>query len=149
MDEATSQEGLVLVPVPVQYLRAVYKLLAEMMDAPSDEPDEEGIVVDDVQGRWTRSMVVTLHGRLHLDGVRAMLDALAKFAPEEAAMLAGAELAGVTPHQLRAQMGALSKLTKKLFKKTTWPMSVRYNEAGQAFYSMPVGIAAWWIEAGG
>ena len=90
-------------------------------------------------------MILRLHAGLHLEGVRTMLDAVAKAAPGEVSMQAGAELWGKPNKHLAAQMGALTKLTKTLFGKATWPMHIRYNDQGQAYYSMPKRIAEWWL----
>lgn len=54
---------------------------------------------------------------------------------------------GKTYGHLRAQIGALSELTKKLFSKKTWLIHVHYNEQRKALHSMPEVIAGWWFNA--
>ena len=146
--ESPYPDGIVMVPVPVQHLPAVYKLLGEVAALPSEPDDEGSILVDEVQGHWTPTMIERLNANLHLEGVRLMLDEVAKVAPAEVSMQAGAAAWGKTNKHLGAQMGALTKLAKSLFGKATWPMHVRYNDQGQAFYSMPKPIAELWLEVG-
>ena len=144
-------ETVVQVPVPVQHLPSVFKLLAELTSTPSGGApvgEDPSVLVDDAQGVWTKSMALRLHANLHLEGARLMIDLVAKAAPEEVAMQTGVKEWGKTYGHLRAQMGALSKLTKKLFGNKTWPMHIRYNEQGQAFYSMPELVGEWWLNAG-
>ena len=57
-----------------------------------------------------------------LDGVRVLLDALAKVAPEELPMTAGADMAGISFNKLRGQLGALTKTFKRDFNTATWPI---------------------------
>ena len=54
---------------------------------------------------------------------------------------------GAETRLLRAHVGSLTKTTNRLFGKRTWPMSVRYGDAGDAIYSMIPNVAEWWIEA--
>jgi hypothetical protein len=51
---------------------------------------------------------------------------------------------GVNDTQIRAQLGAMTKLCKRLFQRNTWPISVRWTGTGRANYSMRPEIAAWW-----
>ena len=94
-------------------------------------------------------MVRRLRGVLHLDGVRALFDSLAEIAPAELPMTDAADLANIPSDRLRGQLAAFTKLCKKSFDTATWPIAIRYDEVGKAFYSMSEHIAAWWLDNGG
>jgi len=50
--------------------------------------------------------------------------------------------------QLRGELGALTKVAKRLFHgDPSWPLAVRYGDAGEAHYSMDPIVAAWWLAA--
>jgi hypothetical protein len=138
---------IVLVPVPTQHLDAVYRLLADLMARPSPpQNDEKAFHVDDRQGDWRNSMIDKLRKEIHLRAVIRLLDALAEAAPEEVLMQ---DFVAANPdiesNTLRAQMGAFTKLSSRLFGRQTWPFSVRYGDQGQAFYKMSTEIADWWL----
>jgi hypothetical protein len=100
------------------------------------------------QGPWDLEMIVKLKRTIHLSAARALLDAVASASPQEVSMRAVARDKDLEPNRLRAQMGALSKLTTKLFGRRTWPISVRYGDepdaSGVASYRMDRQIADWW-----
>jgi hypothetical protein len=146
-------EAIVLVPVPTQYLPAVYRALALAMgqsqangaqpgsQVPPSDPVHEGRAAKD---DWTQAMVVRLNRVLHLDGARGLLDALASVAPQELALAAGAELAGITSQQMAGQLAGLTRRCKREFDRLMGPYHVRYDEMGKAFYWMAEDVAAWW-----
>lgn len=145
-------EGIVLVPVPTQYLPDIYRALAVAMAQDGDRPQagRERPASDTAStGRsahddWTQAMVVRLNRVLHLDGARGLLDALASIAPQELAMAAGAELAGVSSQQMAGQLAGLTRRCKKEFDRLMGPYHVRYDDMGKAFYWMAEDVATWW-----
>ena len=143
------QDGdeIFMVPVPRSQLTAVYRVLA----GPTAEQGalarvEETIEVQG-QGPWTASMVGRLEADLEIPAIRALITLLAQRAPMPLTFQEAVEATGEETRLLRAQVGSLTKTTKRLFGSPTWPMSVRYGEAGEAVYSMVPRIAEWWIEA--
>ena len=50
---------------------------------------------------------------------------------------------GITPVQLRNELGALSKATKRLFEGVIWPMQYK-KEQGSYYYRMDEPVAQWW-----
>jgi hypothetical protein len=144
-------DAIVLVPVPTQYLPDVYRALAVAMarregDGPQPEGEEP---LRDAGGRpgqddWTQAMVVRLNRVLHLDGARGLLDALATVAPQELALAAGAELAGISSQQMAGQLAGLTRRCKKEFDRLMGPYHVRYDDMGKAFYWMAEDVASWW-----
>jgi hypothetical protein len=136
---------LVPVYVPWEYLPDVHAVLADRMAAKAKSADE----VTDVEGQgpWDEAMVGRLHSTVRLEGVIAVLDACAQSPGTDVAMLEVATSIGMAPKQLAAQMGSLSKDTKRLFGHITWPISVRYQDGGQAIYAMNRTVARWWLSA--
>jgi hypothetical protein len=102
-------------------------------------------------------MIGRLKTSLHLSAARTLLDAAADASPTELAMQDVARDRGIPPNQLRAQMGALTKLAVKLFGARVWPVSVRYGDepatatgpakTGLAYYRMHPKVAEWWKHA--
>ena len=143
------QDGdeIFMVPVPKSQLRAVYKVLADpAADSRALARAEETIEVPG-QGPWTASMVRRLEADLEIPSVRTLITLIARRAPAPLSFQEAAEATGAETRLLRAQVGSLTKTTNRLFGKRTWPMSVRYGEAGDAIYSMIPSVAEWWIEA--
>jgi hypothetical protein len=140
-------DEIFMVPVPRSQLRAVYGVLA---GPPAEQGAlarvEETIEVQG-QGPWTASMAGRLEADLEIPAIRALITLLAQRAPMPLTFQEAVEATGEETKLLRAQVGSLTKTTKRLFGSPTWPMSVRYGEAGEAVYSMVPRIAEWWIEA--
>jgi hypothetical protein len=141
-------DEIVMVPVPKSQLRAVYKVLAEPAEQASPARAEETIEVHG-QGPWTASMVGRLAADLEIPAVRALITLVAQRAPSPLTFEEAVGATGAEARLLRAQVGSLTKTAKRLFGVRTWPMSVRYGEAGDAIYSMVPRVAEWWIEAVG
>jgi hypothetical protein len=142
------QDGdeIFMVPVPKSQLRAVYKVLADpSVDGRALARSEETIEVPG-QGPWTPSMVRQLEADLENPAVRKLITLVAQRAPTSLTFQEAVEATGAAAKLLRAQVGSLTKTTNRLFGKRTWPMSVRYGEAGDAIYSMVPKVAEWWIQ---
>ncbi len=147
MSICQDRDEIFLVPVPRSQLSAVYKVLAGLPTEPGAlERAEETIEVQG-QGPWTPSMVRRLEADLEIPAIRALITVLAQRAPMPLSFQEAVEATGEETRLLRAQVGSLTKTTKRLFGSPTWPMSVRYGEAGDAIYSMVPRIAEWWSEA--
>jgi hypothetical protein len=163
MDENPSADEVVMVPVPKQHLARVYATLARLMaggeddsgfppdepvthNDPGPRPDGDAVLVDKRNGWWTQDMVRLLHARLNYTGARAIVRMTAEAAPKEITLAEVSAAIGVGVAQLRAELGAMTKLCKKLFDGVkTWPFSVRWTLGGVANYSMDERIARWWL----
>ena len=154
----TWDSDTVLMPVPLRWAQQVADYLAALQrgqepDAPRRADDEDYVDVPD-QGRWTRDMVAELADRTPYEGVNALLDRCARHArdPESWWVLKAdvEEELGISAVQLRNELGAFSKLIKKLFPgpNAYWPMEYK-KEQGKFYYRMPAGVADWWIDARG
>ena len=141
-----------MVPVPKSQLGAVYEALARSMRDGAPPSQKAGAGTEDTvevkgQGSWTKAMVAILEADLEYPATRALFDMAAERAPRPVSFTEAAGKAGVEVKQLRAELGALSKITKRLFGTKTWPVSVKYGDAGDASYSMDQRLAKWWSEA--
>lgn len=135
-----------MVPVPKSRLAAVYAALnPETAQAVAAQPEET--VEISGQPALTASMVSRLESELDIAAVRALIDRLAEQSPKSLTFTEAVQVAGVEFTVLRAQLGSLSKISKRLFGDAIWPMQVRQPGGGEAVYSMDPKVAKWWFEA--
>ncbi|MDP8910159.1 MAG: hypothetical protein M3N47_13830 [Chloroflexota bacterium] len=88
-----------------------------------------------------------LHARLNYAAARSIVRMTAETEPKEVTLAEVSEAVGVGVPQLRAELGAMTKLCKNLYSgRKTWPFSVRWRFGGVANYSMEKRIARWWLE---
>lgn len=139
-------DEIIMVPVPKSRLQDVYAALAKPAKEGAGVLAEEKVEVPG-QGSLTVSMVGKLESELGIPAVRDLLTRLAEQAPEPLTFKEAVQAAGIESNMLRAQLGSLSKVTKRLFNYTIWPMHVGYVDSGEAVYSMDPKIAEWWLEA--
>jgi hypothetical protein len=157
-DMSTTQESpITMVPVPTHLLGVVYRALGEAMNPslpspevrvviPAESDSEPSVRVDTAQGDWTRGMLNQLRARLTHAGARAVLDLAARKTPAEVTLIDVLNAVDIPINTTRAQLGAMTKIVKNLFGRSTWPVSIRYNETGTAYYSMNETIARWWLD---
>ena len=123
------------------------RLIEELLRYLEAQP-EPAVVVDDKQGVWTQSMVETLRpeiGRRYTQAAQ-VFEAAAKASPELLRFREFAQESGLEGQQLGAELGAVSKTSRRLFGRVTWPMTVRDTSDGMT-YQMPLQVAKWWLEA--
>jgi hypothetical protein len=145
---------VVLVPVPRKYLGAVYAALGTVMASDDVEPapaseavPADEVLVDQRNGSWTEAMVRRLHANLVVyPAAKALLDLCALRAPDEVTLAQVAEECDIKATQVRAELGAMTKMVKRMFGRKTWPVSVRWS-GGVANYSMKPKVAEWWATA--
>jgi hypothetical protein len=142
-------DDIVMVPVPRRLLMTVYAAMANAATGRSALARAEETVEVPGQGSLTASMVTRLESELDVPAIRALLTRLAEQAPQSVTFKEAVQAAGIESNVLRAQLGSLSKITKRLFERTIWPMQVRYAEGGEAIYLMDPKVAEWWLEAAG
>jgi hypothetical protein len=148
-----ANDVVVLVPVPRAYLGVVYAALGNAMvsdDETSAHVSHPGateeVLVNERSGSWTKEMVRRLQASLEYPGAKALLDLCSQRAPEEITLQEVAKRTGIEDTQIRAELGAMTKLCKHLFGRKTWPISVRWTR-GRANYSMKPELAVWWSQA--
>jgi hypothetical protein len=148
--EATDWEaGTVLMPVPLRYAPQVAEYVAGLKAGrtiPQPEPDAAEAVTVPGQGEWNMGMISDLADNLPYTGVIALLDRCAN-SPGSWIIKSDVEDAlEISAVQLRNELGALSKLTKRLFGRITWPMQYK-KEQGSYYYRMDDTAARWWLES--
>lgn len=95
---------------------------------------------------WTRGKIELLHAELAYPGVRALLDEAARRAPRSVLLREVSERTGSRTEQISSELGAMTKLCKRLFGRDAWPVTVRSTADG-ASYQMDPEIAQWWRQA--
>ena len=145
---------MVLLPVDVHLVTQMHDYLTALREgrSPRDPEtvsinDEDAVFVTN-QGRWTQAMVEQLAEATPYEGVLALLDRCAVNPGQWVLKAEVEEAEGISPVQLRNELGAFSKTTKKIFggEKGTWPME-RKKERGAYLYRFDETVAKWWIAA--
>ena len=123
------------------------RLIEELVRYLEAQP-EPAVVVDDKQGVWTQSMVNTLRSEIESRYTQAaqVFKAAAKASPDLLRFREFVQESGLEGQQLSAELGAVSKTSRRLFGRVTWPMTPRDTSEGMT-YQMPLQIAKWWLEA--
>lgn len=161
-----SDAAVVYVPVPTAHLGVVYSaLVAAMTDGaaaltaptPAARPGSElpekfdgeqaGVFVGG-EGLWTPEMIRLLDERLLYPGARAVITMLAERAPKDLTLVEVEDATGISINQLRAELGALTKLIKRIFEigEKKRPFATHWGAGGVANYYMPAQIARWWLD---
>ena len=100
------------------------------------------------QGQWRFSMLETLLQHVeHLPGVMHMLDLAAERSPDAITIDEVRAASRLDRRQQANEHARLSRVTKELFGKTTWPVQA-WQEArdGKMHYRMGTTVAEWWHE---
>jgi hypothetical protein len=146
------EQDVVLMLVPLRWAQSVADHLGELRagrpaSLSQDDMTETAINVNK-QGTWTEAMVDRLVPQITYKAAMALIDECAQHAGEWITKTDVETKLSITPYQLRNELGAFSKLTKKVFNMTTpiWPMEWR-KTAGTYYYRMSPTIAAWWKAA--
>lgn len=154
------QDSTVLVPVPTWLLPEVYQFLAERMARGPEaagghrlaEPThvyESRRLSPPSESGGRRNFSAAELGLLKRtleprSAARVMLDLCAESpdTPLAYETLVAASLGD--NHQVRGQLGALTKILKKLFGSDEWPVTIHYGNQGQATYIMTEATARLW-----
>jgi len=149
---------IVMVPVPVHLLGEVYALLARHMKPAvnlfeSRSVRFEATTQEDIgQRRFSAGELGLLKRSLDLrSGARTMLDLCASRPGDLVTFDEVVSVSGLEPNQVRGQMGAMTKLLKKLFNQPEWPVNYHWGVRGvqQASYEMPAEVARVWNDLSG
>lgn len=145
-------DGLVLLPVPLTIVREVAEYAAALSTGQAPPATGSGVDRDAVhvpnQGPWTQQMVTQLADSMSYRAVLGLLDLCATRANQWVPKSEGEAATGVSAIQLRNELGALSKKTRKLYGEATWPMEWK-KERGEYSYRLHPTIAQWWLDARG
>ena len=151
-------ENTVLVPVPAEIVQDIIRIRDAIMRGEVDaarvlEPvggNEEPMFVEVPYGgkdqgahKWTKQMVRELRDRMKYPLVKVLMDTCATSPGTWIPKGPIDDLTPKGPAQLRNELGALSRLTKSLFGRATWPFEYR---VGPFCYQMDQQVARWWLE---
>ena len=133
-------------PPAVQELLQRFVQLAREVEPYLQHAAEDSIYIDYRQGSWTAAMLGQF--RREISPYPAALELL-QFAADNA----GTEVnyrdflkqSARTDTQVRSELGAISKVARKLFGNKVWPVRTRQGSDGVMRYFMPEGVAEWWV----
>lgn len=135
-----------LPPSVQQLLRKVVQLAREIEPYLEDQA-ADSIYIDVRQGSWTRSMLEQFRREIHpYNGAVELLQFAAENAGTEVNFRDFLSQSSLTDRQVRSELGAISKVARKLFGKKVWPVRTRQGSDGVMRYFMPEAIAEWWLE---
>lgn len=147
MAELTSEE---LASVGEAFLALVRKVLplASQPIAGKVPREIETIYVPN-QGEWTRDMVARLKETLSYPAAVVLLDMAAERPDEEIKFTEVVARSGLPARQVAAELGAMSKLSRKLFDgRKIWPLRWWQDATDNITrYVMHRRVAEWWRSA--
>jgi hypothetical protein len=128
----------VSVPVPVERVLEVYRLLARPSARPIADPQ---VSPDGYAAGWNQALI----DRMFLESSSAMrriLSAIAKKSPDWVTTDEIAEASGLTARQVVASLGPFEKRVRGRYGMDLWPFASRvFADAGLRKYSMSRGTA--------
>lgn len=145
---STQRESLTLptVPAAVQDLLQRIVQLAREVEPYVQDHAGDSVYIDYRQGSWTSTMLEQFRREIY--PYPAAVELL-QFAAENAGLEVNyrdfLQQASWTDTQVRSELGAISKVARKLFGNKVWPVRTRQGSDGVMRYFMPEGIAEWWM----
>ena len=140
---------VVLMPVPLRFAPQVADYVSGLIAGRTDKPptpasgDNTADRISVTGQDWTPTMLADLADRMPYIGVVALFDQCAEW-PNRWIIKSDVETQlGISAIQLRNELAALSKLTKRLFGTPTWPIEWK-KEQGSYYYRMDDTLARWW-----
>lgn len=153
-----TMENTVLVPVPAEMVQDIIRIRDAILRGEVDAgrvldheggDEEPGSVQIPYGGndpgahKWNRQMVRELRERMKYPLVKVLMDSCAASPGTWIPKGPIDDLSAKGPAQLRNELGALSRITKSMFGRATWPFEYR---VGPFCYRMDQQVARWWIE---
>ena len=139
-------ENAPAMPPAVQELLQRFVQLAREVEPFLRDHSTDSLYIDYRQGSWTPVMLQQFRREIY--PYPAAVELL-----QFAAANAGSEISyrdflyqsSWTDVQVRSELGAISKVARKLFGAKVWPVRTRQGSDGVMRYFMPEGIAEWWM----
>jgi hypothetical protein len=129
-------------------LRRFIQLAREIEPYVQDEAGDT-IYVDYRQGSWTAAMLWQFRREIYpYPAAVGLLEFAAENAGTEVSYRDFLQQSSWTDVQVRSELGAISKVARKLFGQKVWPVRTRQASDGVMRYFMPEGIAEWWMKGG-
>ena len=137
------REGL---PPAVQELLQRFVQLAREIEPYIQDQAADSIYIDYRQGSWTASMLEQFRREIYpYPAAVELLQFAAEYAGKEVGYRDFLQRTSWTDVQVRSELGAISKVARKLFGNKVWPVRTRQGSDGVMRYFMPEGIAEWWL----
>lgn len=141
--------GPATLPPDVLDLLQRFVQLAKEIEPYVQDPDSDGVYIDYKQGSWTPAMLERLRREIYpYPAAVELLQFAAENAGREVSYRDYLQQSSWTDSQVRSDLGAVSKVARKLFGKKVWPVRTRQGSDGVMQYFMPHGIAEWWTRGG-
>jgi hypothetical protein len=119
-------ENVVMVPVPLNRLTEVYRLLGS--------PSAAGVLAVDTEAdAWTEEMVARAY-RESAERMRKVFDTLMADPDRRFSASELAKILGISQSQIRGVLGAFGNRVKSRYKLATWPIDSRYSETESTSY---------------
>lgn len=136
-------------PPAVQDLLERFIQLARELEPYLQQHAADSVYVDYRQGSWTEAMLARFRREIYpYPSAVALLQFAAENAGTEVGYRDFIQQSSWTDVQVRSELGAISKIARKLFGKKIWPIRTRQGSDGVMRYLMPEGIAEWWMREG-
>lgn len=148
---SSTQEDSGLPPLPpgVHDLLQRFVQLAHEVEPYLRDASGETVYIDYRQGSWTEAMVVRFRREIApYPSAVALLQFVAENTGTEVNFRDFLQQSAWTDRQVRSELGAISKVARKLFGNKVWPVRTRQGSDGVMRYFMPEGIAEWWMRGG-
>lgn len=145
-ETGTRQPGIPALPDAVQELLERFVQLARELEPYVVDHSGDSIYIDYRQGSWTAAMLGQFRREIHpYPAAVELLEFAATNAGSEVSYRDFLKQSSSTDVQIRTELGAISKVARKLFGKKVWPVRTRQGSDGVMRYFMPEGIAEWWM----
>lgn len=147
--QGTIDPGAPELPRAVRELLVRFVRLAREVEPYIRDDAPDSIYIDYRQGSWTASMVEQFRREIYpYPAAVELLQFAAENAGQEVGYRDFLQQSGRTDVQVRSELGAISKVARKLFGAKVWPVRTRQGSDGVMRYFMPDGIAEWWMRGG-
>ena len=136
-------------PAEVQDLLQRFILLAREIEPYLQVDAGDSVYIDYRQGSWTTAMLEQFRREIYpYPAAVELLQFAAEHAGLEVSYRDFLQQSSWTDVQVRTELGAISKVARKIFGKKVWPVRTRQGSDGVMRYFMPEGIAEWWMRGG-
>lgn len=146
---STQESGQQSLPPAVQDLLQRFLQLARELEPYVQARGENSVYIDYRQGEWTEAMLAQFRREIYpYPAAVQLLEYAAENAGQEVNYRDFLQRSEWTDTQVRSELGAISKVARKLFGNKVWPVRTRQGSDGVMRYFMPEGIAEWWMRGG-
>jgi hypothetical protein len=140
-----ASDGFSSLPPAVQELFQKVVQLAREIEPYIQDHSGDSIYIDYRQGSWTQAMLEQFRREIYpYPAAVELLGYAAANAGSEVDYRGFLQQSSWTDTQVRSELGAISKVARKLFGSKVWPVRTRQGSDGVMRYFMPEGIAEWW-----